>query len=69
MRMCVYIYIYVYEGCFDKYISVATWPPQTKIPGSAPEYRGSKYIENLKKISQIKKEAHKNHDLELKHNK
>ena len=32
-------------------------------------YRGSKYIENLKKISQIKKKAHKNHDLELKHNK
>ena len=27
--MCVW-------GCLDKYISVATWPPQTKIPGSAP---------------------------------
>ena len=23
-------------GCFDKYIRVATWLPQTKIPGSAP---------------------------------
>ena len=29
--MCVW-------GCLDKYISVATWPPQTKIPGSAPVY-------------------------------
>ena len=34
--MCVYIYIYVYKGCLNKYISAATWPPQTKIPGSAP---------------------------------
>ena len=25
-------------GCFDKYISAATWPLQTKIPGSAPEH-------------------------------
>ena len=24
------------RGCFDKYISAATWPPQIKIPGSAP---------------------------------
>ena len=23
-------------GCFDKYISAATWPPQIKIPSSAP---------------------------------
>ena len=23
-------------GCFDKYISAATWPPQIKIPNSAP---------------------------------
>ena len=23
-------------GCLDKYIRIATWPPQTKIPGSAP---------------------------------
>ena len=23
-------------GCFDKYISAAIWPPQIKIPGSAP---------------------------------
>ena len=22
-------------GCLDKYIRIATWPPQTKIPGSA----------------------------------
>ena len=42
--MCVYnkknicIYVCVW-GCLDKYISVATWPPQTKIPGSAPEHR------------------------------
>ena len=27
--MCVW-------GCLDKYISIATWPPQTKIPSSAP---------------------------------
>ena len=24
-------------GYLDKYIRVATWPPQTKIPGSAPD--------------------------------
>ena len=24
-------------GCFDKYISAATWPPQIKIPGFASE--------------------------------
>ena len=23
-------------GYLDKYIRVTTWPPQTKIPGSAP---------------------------------
>ena len=32
--MCVYIYIYiciyVYEGCLDKYISITTWPPKQK---------------------------------------
>ena len=53
MCVCIYIYItyqikkcvynkkacvYVYVGaCFAKYISAATWPPQIKIPGSAPE--------------------------------
>ena len=31
--MCIYVCVW---GCLDKYISVATWPPQTKIPGSAP---------------------------------
>ena len=42
--MCVYnkknicIYVCVW-GCLDKYISVATWSPQTKIPGSAPGWR------------------------------
>ena len=25
-------------GYLDKYIRVATWHPQTKIPGSAPAY-------------------------------
>ena len=34
--MCIYVCVW---GCLDKYISVATWPPQTKIPGSAPGYR------------------------------
>ena len=43
--MCIYVciynkktcvYIYVYEGCLNKYISATTWPSQTKIPGSAP---------------------------------
>ena len=33
--MCIYVCVW---GCLDKYISVATWPPQTKIPGSAPDY-------------------------------
>ena len=32
-NMCIYVCVW---GCFDKYISVVTWPPQTKIPGSAP---------------------------------
>ena len=32
-NMCIYVCVW---GCLDKYISVATWPPQTKIPGSAP---------------------------------
>ena len=32
-KACVYVYV---GGCFDKYISAATWPPQIKIPGSAP---------------------------------
>ena len=35
--MCIYVCVW---GCLDEYISVATWPPQTKIPGSAP---ASKY--------------------------
>ena len=27
----------MYVGCcFDKYINAATWPPQIKIPNSAP---------------------------------
>ena len=33
-KTCVFMCVW---GCLDKYISVATWPPQTKIPGSAPE--------------------------------
>ena len=33
-KACVYVYV---GGCFDKYISAATWPPQIKISGSAPE--------------------------------
>ena len=32
-KACVYVYV---GGYFDKYISAATWPPQIKIPGSAP---------------------------------
>ena len=31
-KTCVYLYMGV---CLDKYISVATWLPQTKIPSSA----------------------------------
>ena len=34
-KACVYVYV---GGCFDKYISAATWPPQIKIPSSAPVY-------------------------------
>ena len=26
----------MWGDCFDKYISAATWPPQIKIPSSAP---------------------------------
>ena len=33
-NMCIYVCVW---GCLDKYISVVTWPPQTKIPGSAPD--------------------------------
>ena len=29
-KMCVYIYIYVFGSCLDKYISAATWPPKQK---------------------------------------
>ena len=33
-KVCIYIYVCVcvcvYEGCLDKYISVATWPPKQK---------------------------------------
>ena len=36
-NMCIYVCVW---GCLDKYISVATWPPQTKIPGSAPGQMG-----------------------------
>ena len=32
-KTCVYMYV---GGYFDKYISAITWPPQIKIPGSAP---------------------------------
>ena len=35
-NMCIYMCVW---GCLDKYISVATWPPQTKIPGFAPVYK------------------------------
>ena len=35
-NMCIYVCVW---GCLDKYISVVTWPPQTKIPGSAPVQR------------------------------
>ena len=31
--MCIYVCVW---GCLDKYISVATWPLQTKIPDYAP---------------------------------
>ena len=33
--MCVYINICVCEACLDRYISIATWPSQTNILGSA----------------------------------
>ena len=36
-KACVYVYA---GGCFDKYISAATWPPQIKILGSAPRDEG-----------------------------
>ena len=36
-KACVYVYV---RGCFDKYISVTTWPPQIKIPYSAPDLQG-----------------------------
>ena len=36
--MCIYVCVW---GCLDKYISVATWPPQTKISGSAPAWTDS----------------------------
>ena len=39
--MCIYVCVW---GCLDKYISVATWPFQTKIPGSAPDHKISKHV-------------------------
>jgi len=35
----------------------------------AKQYKGPKYKENLKNISSLKREAHKNHDLEPKKEK
>ena len=37
--VCVYVCMYVCGGCLNKYISAATWPLQTKIPGSTPTHR------------------------------
>ena len=34
-KACVHVYV---GGCFDKYISAATWPPQIKIPDSTPDH-------------------------------
>ena len=36
-NMCIYVCVW---GCLDKYISIATWPSQTKIPGSALDLEG-----------------------------
>ena len=38
-RACIFICVCVCGSCFDKYISIPTWPPQTKIPSSAPSYQ------------------------------
>ena len=35
--VCVCVCVRRGGGCLDKYISAATWPLQTKIPGSAPK--------------------------------
>ena len=51
--MCVCVYIYVYEDCFDKYISVTTWLPQIKILSSAPAK------DDMIKIYQNAKRRHK----------
>ena len=32
------------RGCFDKYISAVTWPPQIKIPGSAPDWEQKIFV-------------------------
>ena len=40
--MCIYVCVW---GCLDKYISVATWPPQIKIPASAPDCTHCPYID------------------------
>ena len=42
------------EGCVDKYISAATWPPQTKIPSSTSEKEGY----NAKKGQAIRRKKH-----------
>ena len=54
-KVCIYVcvYIYVYEDCLDKYISVATWLPQIKIPSSAPAK------DDMIKIYQNAKRRHK----------
>ena len=45
-KACVYVYV---RGCFDKYISAATWPPQIKISGSAPVCKYVELIINAQK--------------------
>ena len=41
-NMCIYVCVW---GYLDKYISVATWPPQIKIPGSALDCTHCPYID------------------------
>ena len=37
-------------GCFDKYISAATWPPQIKIPNFVPDHGDANNLAHTSRV-------------------
>ena len=50
-KVSVYIYIYIYESCLDKYISAATWPPKQKF--LAPPLFGSAETSHFNQVTKL----------------